>query len=155
MRILEKNWLTHVDKTFLCVFQPTKRGASAVISCIHQCLQHWAQPLMTKRGPTAYCFLLNRYKKTGVFMNFREFLENFRHFWNNFRAFWGKNSGKNFRQFFGNYVAKPITEQLRVQALAFYSTLGQGRGAEGSKRGKQSELPNTFDDYFSRIENQL
>ena len=35
-------------------------------------------------------------------------------------------------------------EQLPAQTLKFCSTLGQGRGKEGKKRG--SSLSNTFDD---------
>ena len=39
-----------------------------------------------------------------------------------------------------------ITEQLRVQALKFCSTLGQGQGRKEKKELKTSNLPNTFDD---------
>ena len=46
-----------------------------------------------------------------------------------------------------------ITEQLGAQTLTFCSTLGQGQGEEGKKRGKKknNNLPNTFDDDRSKL----
>ena len=46
----------------------------------------------------------------------------------NVRPFLAGNSGKNFRQFFGNYVAKPTAEPKRklISAKRLQVVFGQG-----------------------------